>query len=128
MIFHVGEGRTGRGHGGNFDGCICLALLDLAGGLLRALGRVAHAVEAVFPVFCAIDGDKGVEALLCRHLVVAVRAVQNVRKAAVRLPEGKKRLRQGVPVLDKAAVVQRNAQLTQGHNDLRDGFRVRRSP
>ena len=49
-------------------------------------------------------------------------------EAAVRLPEREKIIRQRVAAFHKAAVIQRNPQLTERDDDLRSGFDVRRAP
>ena len=61
-------------------------------------------------------------------MIVAVRTVEDVIEAAVRLPEREKIFRQRVTAFHKAAVVQRNPQLTERDHDLRDGFDVGRAP
>ena len=128
MVLDVRERCAGGGHAGDLDGGVGIALADVRGGFRGVLGHVTHAVEGVFAVFGAVDGDEGVEALFGRHLVVAVRTVENVVEAAVRLPEREKIIRQRVAAFHKAAVIQRNPQLTERDDDLRSGFDVRRAP
>ena len=66
------------GHAGDLDGGVGIALADVRGGFRGVLGHVTHAVEGGFAVFGAVDGDEGVEALFTRHVIVAVRAVEDV--------------------------------------------------
>ena len=128
MVFDVRERCAGGGHTGDLDGGVGIALADVRGGFRGVLGHVTHAVEGVFAVFGAVDGDEGIESLFTRHLIVAVRAVEDVVEAAVRLAEGEKIFCQVVAAFHETAVIQRNPQLAEGDYDLRDGFDVRRSP
>ena len=128
MVFHVRECRAGRGHVGDIDRRICFALIDVGVGLGVVFYHVAHAVQAVFAVFRAVDGDEGIEALFCGHLIVAVRTVHDVIEAAVGLTEREKVFYKTVTVLYEAAVIQVHAQLAECDHDLRDGLDVRRSP
>lgn len=128
MVLDVRERCVGGGHAGDLDGGVGIALVDVRGGLRCALGHVTHAVEGGFAVFCAVDGDEGVEALFGGHLVVAVRAVEDVVEAAVRLAEGEKIFCQGVAAFHETAVIQRNPQLTERDHDLCNGLYVGRAP
>ena len=128
MILDVRERCAGGGHAGDLDGGVGIALVDVRGGLRGVFGHVTHAVEGGFAVFGAVNGDQSVKALFRRHLVVAVRTVENVVEAAVRLPEREKIIRQGMTVFHKAAVSKVNSKLAERNNNLRDRFDVRRSP
>ena len=79
-------------------------------------------------VCCAVNSNEGIEPLFRGHLIVAVRTVEDVIEAAVRLPEREKIFRQRVAAFHKAAVVQRNPQLTERNHDLRDRLYVGRAP
>ena len=128
MIFHIGERCAGSGHAGNADGRIGAAFFNGGAGLCGSLCDIAHAVQAVLAVFRPVDGNEGIEALLGGHLVIAVRTVENVVEAAVRLPDREKIFRQGMTVFHKAAVSKVNSKLTERDHDLRNGLYVGRSP
>ena len=128
MVFDVRERCAGGGHAGDLDGGVGIALADVRGGFRGVLGHIAHTVQAVFAICRAVNGDQSVKALFTRHLIVAVRAVEDVVEAAVRLAEGEKIFCQGVAAFHKTAVIQRNPQLAEGDDDLRSGFDVRRAP
>ena len=118
----------GGGHTGTFDGGVGIALADVRGGFRGVLGHVTHAVEGVFAVCRRGRWRRGHRALFTRHLIVAVRGVEDVVEAAVGLAEGEKIFCQVVAAFHETAVVQRNPQLAEGDYDLRDGFDVRRAP
>ena len=128
MIFHIGERCAGSGYARDIHRSVHVALADARAGFRGVLGHIAHTVQAVFAICRAVNGDQSVKALFRRHLVVAVRAVEDVVEAAVRLAEGEKIFCQGVAVFDETAVVQRNPQLTERDHDLRDRFDVGCSP
>ena len=128
MILDVRERCAGSGYAGNIHRSVHIALVDACAGLCGILGHIAHTVQAVFAICRAVNGDQSVKALFSRHLVVAVRTVEYVVEAAVRLAEGEKIFCQGVAVFDETAVIQRNPQLAEGDDDLRSGFDVRRAP
>ena len=128
MIFHIGERCAGSGHAGNIHRSVHIALVDACAGFRGVLGHIAHTVQAVFAICHAVNGDQSVKALFRRHLVVAVRTVENVVEAAVRLPEREKIFRQSMTVFHKAAVSKVNSKLTERDHDLRNGLYVGRSP
>ena len=128
MILDVRERCAGSGHAGNIHRSVHIALVDACAGFRGVLGHVAHAVQAVFAICRAVNGDQSVKALFRRHLVIAVRTVKDVIEAAVRLPEGQEVFCQRVAVFHKAGIVKADAQLTERDDDLCDGFHVRRAP
>ena len=128
MILDVRERCAGSGYAGNIHRSIRFVFVDACAGFRGVLGHIAHTVQAVFAICRAVNGDQSVKALFGGHLVVAVRAVEDVVEAAVRLAEGEKIFCQVVAAFHETAVIQRNPQLAEGDYDLRDGFDVGRAP
>ena len=75
-----------------------------------------------------MDGGQRVKRLLGRHAVVTAAAVTHMHERAVFLREAQKRVFDGNSVLREALVIQRNAELRQRHDHLRDRFAVAGPP
>ena len=56
LVLHIGKCRAGCGHSGDVDRSVCFALVDVR-RLRSVFYHIAHAIQRVFAVFCAVDGD-----------------------------------------------------------------------